>query len=602
MQNSAKSIRIDDKIHTICGPGVVKDQSGIQFSIAVPNGKQPSLLLYHISDPSENVRIGFPLSGRTGNIFSLRLAGLDWRNYRYNYEIDGKEVQDPYAHSVKDGQCILDFSPFNWGAAEKPQIPYEDGIMYHLHVRNYTMHPRSGVRRKGTFAGLQEKIPYLKGLGINQVILMPVHDFDEAPEVPEQDPKSHGAPVMPQQPNYWGYKKGFYFAPKRGYAASDDPVREFKTMVKAFHANGIEVIPEFYFDGQTPVYMQLDCLKYWVSEYRIDGVRIMGNTPLAGLIREDPYFADVKILCYYVEQDYAPADQTAPRQLSEMNDAYMHDLRRILKGDEGALESFIWRTRRNPSGFAVLNYLTGHDGFTLQDVYSYDRKHNEDNHEENRDGTTMNFSWNCGAEGPTRKKTVNELRSRMKKNAVLALMLSQGTPVLLAGDEFCNSQNGNNNPYCLDNEISWVDWSGARRHKEFLAFVQNAVAFRKALKAFGRKEEYRLADYKAAGYPDLSYHSEKAWFADHQYSCRTVGMLYCGKYYGEEEFVYAGFNFDPEERQLALPKLPEGYVWSICADTSAEDVFAPAYDREALKEKLFTLPARSILVFRASKA
>ena len=594
--------RTEERTEGFYRPGVRMEEDGIRFTIAVPGRKKVSLLLYNKSNGELAAELPLSQNNGTGSIRTVKVLGLDWKEYRYQYKIENCLTPDFYARGIWKGNdeqstlCEMDFSSFSWGKSKKPQIPYYQGIMYHLHVRNYTMHEKSGVIHKGTFLGLQEKIPYLKKLGINQLILMPVYEFDEQQqeEVLAVSKNEHFTKKIKQQKNYWGYKPGFYFAPKKRYAATQHPSEEFKQMVKAFHEQQIEVILEFYFDKNCVLRQQIEILKYWMEEFQIDGFRIMGDTDLARHLAGDPVFSDCKLLSYYCG-DLDERQMQNPN-IAEMNDCFMNDMRRCLKGDEGMLESLAFRTRRNPSGYGVINYITGHDGFTLQDLVSYDQKHNEENGENNKDGCQCNFSWNCGIEGETRKRDILALRNKLKKNAMMMLLFAQGTPMILAGDEFCNSQMGNNNPYCLDNEVSWVDWGSYKKNLKFVQFVKALIAFRKSEKLLNLEKEYSFMDKKSCGYPDLSYHGSKAWYGDFGYTQRHLGMLYCGSYVQEKRFLYVLYNMHPQKQQLALPKLPENMRWLKMIDTSLKESIFQESEEIDQKEKMIEIPERSIML------
>ena len=340
---------------------------------------------------------------------------------------------------------------------------------------------------------------------------------------------------LPKRLNYWGYTKAFHFAPKRAYAATKDPVREFKDMVKTMHRLGIEVLMEFYFpEGCSPRYIT-ECLQYWVQEYHVDGFHVRGVQGICNLMATDPLFADTKLLNIYfpVEEIYGKKNLPKKRMVAECNDGFMIDVRRFLKGDEESLKAFAERMRRNPKGSGLINYIASHDGFTLCDLVSYEERHNEDNGEQNRDGRVQNYSWNCGEEGKSRKKKILELRNRQMKNAWCMLLLSAGTPMILAGDEFCNSQLGNNNPYCLDNEISWLDWKGYKSgNSEMFRFVKNLIAFRKKHKILHMGQELSMTDSLSCGFPGISYHSSSAWYGELDGQNRKIGVMYCGKYAG----------------------------------------------------------------------
>ena len=596
MRNRFKT---DGKTEGSYEPGVRKEVDGIRFSVVAGQGQKISLLLYEKEKEGLVTEIPFP--EQQGSVRSVKIMDLDWTQYRYNYRIDGKVVPDEYARGLWEDStgrifCEMNFASFSWKKSRRPRIPYEEGIMYHLHVRNYTMNEKSGVTHRGTFLGLQEKIPYLKKLGVNQIILMPVYEFLEEEKEPEKAQTGKLLKRKPQQKNYWGYKKGFYFAPKRKFAATEDPVLELKNMIKTFHEQQMEVILEMYFPQEVVLREQTEILRYWMEEYQIDGFRIMGETDLAHHLGRDPLFCDVKLISYYYGDMQVQTGQSLGMNLAEMNDGFLNDMRRILKGDEGSLEQMAFRTRRNPQTCAVINYITGHDGFTLQDLVSYDKKHNEANGENNLDGCQCNYSWNCGVEGESRKRDIVALRTRMKKNAMLLLLFSQGTPMILAGDEFGNTQKGNNNPYCLDDPISWVDWDGYKRNLKFVNYVRALIAIRKAEKLLHRKDEYCFMDQQAYGYPDLSYHGSKAWYADFGYAQRTLGMLYCGSYVKEEHFLYVMYNLHPQEQELALPKLPEKMNWYKKIDTSLKESIPKEKEQIDQKKKTVTVPGRTIIV------
>ncbi len=596
-----KVFKIDGKTEGFFEPGVRMEAGGIRFTVAAPADAAVSLCLYEKESGKLAVELPFPAEQIPGRPRTMKVQDLDWKDWQYNYKIQDQILTDPFARCIwrsedgKETRGELSFDTFRWGKSQRPRIPYEDGIMYHLHVRNYTMHEKSGVAHRGTFLGLQEKIPYLKRLGVNQIILMPVCDFEEQ-EAKTERPEKKGAPLkkVSLQKNYWGYKNGYYLAPKQHYAATEDPVREFKNMVKAFHEHQMEVILEFYFSADTVLREQIRILEYWMEEYQIDGFRIMGETDLARQLAGDPLFADCKIIAYYCGELDEKKLQIS--QMAEMNDGFLNDMRRGLKGDEGMLEALAFRTRRNPKGYHVINYITGHDGFTLQDLVSYEQRHNEANGEQNRDGCQCNYSWNCGVEGETRRRDVLALRSRLKKDAMMMLLLSQGTPMLLAGDEFGNSQKGNNNPYCLDNEVSWVDWGAYKKNLKFVSFVRTLIALRRSEKLLHREKEYTFMDRKACGYPDLSYHSKKAWYGDFGYAQRQIGMLYCGSYVEEDHFLYVIYNLHPQDQELALPKLPEKMKWFQKIDTSRKDSVLTEPEGISKKEKMIKIPARTIVL------
>ena len=571
------------KVETFQAMGAVPVKDGIVFSMERKNNEEASLLLYKKGSKEVIQEIPFPATNTIGDIVCVKAEKIASARYEYNFCIDGKVTLDPYAkvligtgkfgeehpegHEVR---CAMIAGNYDWEDDRKPQIAYEDAVMYSFHVRGFTKQRYSGVRHKGTFLGITEKAEYFKELGINQIKLMPAYEFAEMESV-----KTHARyrkeEELPKRLNYWGYTKAFHFAPKRAYAATKDPVREFKDMVKTMHRLGIEVLMEFYFpEGCSPRYIT-ECLQYWVQEYHVDGFHVRGVQGICNLMATDPLFADTKLLNIYfpVEEIYGKKNLPKKRMVAECNDGFMIDVRRFLKGDEESLKAFAERMRRNPKGSGLINYIASHDGFTLCDLVSYEERHNEDNGEQNRDGRVQNYSWNCGEEGKSRKKKILELRNRQMKNAWCMLLLSAGPPMILAGDEFCNSQLGNNNPYCLDNEISWLDWKGYKSgNSEMFRFVKDLIAFRKKHKILHMGQELSMTDSLSCGFPGISYHSSSAWYGELDGQNRKIGVMYCGKYADEDELIYIAYNMHWMEHTFALPALPGGYRWNVALDTS----------------------------------
>lgn len=597
--------------------GVTKEEDGINFAVAVAGSHEVKLVLYKKGSPHIAQELPFPKEHLIGDILAIKVCGLRWSEYEYNYWSDGQIFQDPYAQlivgrehfgeavSLEDGdtiRCGFAFETYDWMEDTNPQIPYQEIISYQLHVRGFTRHNGSKVRHKGTFMGLQEKIPYLRELGINQVKLMPAYEFDEIKKLHAQMSMSYEMrqEEMPRV-NYWGYEAGNYFAPKKSYGASKDVIREFKDLVRTMHANGMEVIMEFYFPNQINPRLIMDCLTFWVTNYHIDGFHILADQVLCNMLAKDPLLSRTKIMAVYfpTEEFYSEPPFPEYENLAECNDGFLIDIRRFLKGDEDQLNQFTYRIRRNPAGRGIINYITNHDGFTLMDLVSYDEKHNEANGEQNRDGSSYNYSWNCGVEGKSRKKKILDLRMKQIKNAFLLLLLSQGTPMLLAGDEIGNSQEGNNNPYCQDNEISWVDWNLNKKNQEILQFVKDVIAFRKRHKILHMPYELRVMDTVSCGYPDVSYHGSRAWYGAFEHTNRQVGVMYCGFYAGEDIFLYTAYNMHWVEHEFALPHLPENLDWYTAIDTGKSDgncVYEEGSEPLLEVQNIFTVLPRTIVV------
>lgn len=352
--------------------------------------------------------------------------------------------------------------------------------------------------------------------------------------------------------NYWGYGKGFYFLPKAAYSSCYgscvDYTVEFKDMVKKFHKNGMEVYMEFNFTDEVDACMADDCIRYWKESYHIDGARVICNDRIRQVIADDPYLVDIKLFYEYWDDNFRN------HNLLEYNEGFENVARKLLKGDEGQLKYFSECFKKNPVHGYTVNFVCDNNGFTLYDLVSYDRKHNEENGENNRDGKDYNNSWNCGEEGDTKNRKILAQRLRNRKNAMCFVLLSQGIPMIYAGDEFGNSQNGNNNAYCQDNETGWLDWSALRKNRKFYNFICTLINFRHNHKVLHIEKELVQSDYKYFGLPDISYHGSKAWYPEMEHYNRHLGILLCGRYAEENEDIYIGMNLHWESIYWLCPR------------------------------------------------
>lgn len=588
--NEGARIRVRKGITTALGVTMCKE--GINFALAVESGISCSLLIYAYGEKEPLYNLSFREEEKIGDIYTVLIEDLSPNKYEYVYLLDNEIYLDPYARKITGREewgeiaekarvrCAFDFEEFEWEEDKPLEIPYHEVIMYSLHVRGFTKHASSKVKNKGTFEGIVEKIPYLKELGINQIELMPAYEFDEI--MPRRENSMEFAKFASDKQyaiNYWGYTKANYFAPKASYASSKDCVRAFKNMVKELHKHQIEVIMEFYFEEDVNQNMIMDCIRYWVEEYHIDGVHLNSALVPITTLATMPRLSHTKIMTegFDLRRIYKEDKQPKYKNLAEYNDGFLIDARRFLKGDEDQLNSIAYRIRRNPMQSTVINYIASHNGFNLMDMVSYDMKRNEANGENNRDGTNYNYSWNCGVEGPTRRKAVLELRKKQIKNALILLMLSQGVPKINSGDELGNSQNGNNNPYCQDNEISWLNWNGQKTQKELLDFTKELIKLRKKHPILRNPKELKIMDYLSCGYPDLSYHGKKAWYPEFENYNRQIGIMYCGKYAEdgsgkEDDFIYIAYNMNWVECEFALPNLPQNKKWWTVIDTSQSSI------------------------------
>ncbi len=602
--------------------GVQKIGEDVCFTISAPVWKRCSLLLYRRGESEAAASVPMDSSSRYGDLRSLLIEKFPVEEYEYNYLMDDRIVTDPYAPAISGreiwgrapkgegdlrGRAVFD--EYDWDGDVPLQLSWTDIVVYATHVRGFTKHPSSGVRAKGTFQGIKEKIPYLKELGINQLELMPVYEFSEAESWDEKRPLlRRPGNEKGEFLNYWGYTDAYYFAPKASYAATGDPVREFKDLVRELHRNGIELALEFYFPKGVRTALVLDCIRHWVLEYHIDGIHVNRDyAPVEALIQE-PLLSHTKIMTesFHLENIYSERHVPHFRNLAEENDGFMLDVRRFLKGDEGQLVPFTWRARRNPPDYAVVNYMANHNGFTLMDAVSYDEKHNESNGEENHDGSDFNCSWNCGEEGPSRKRKTLALRARQIRNAFVLLLLSQGTPLIYGGDERGNSQLGNNNVYCQDNELSWVNWKTGRTYAFLTEYVRKLISFRREHPVFHQERELSMTDYLSCGCPDISYHGKQAWLGDFENYSRSVGIFYGGDYVeantqGKQRdcFFYVAYNMHWIPHEFALPDLPGKGMWRIAVDTGAEGatgIYPQGEEILLSDQRRVTVPERTILV------
>lgn len=554
--------------------GVNKNKEGINFAVAVDEGKQCELLLYKKGE-EEPVKV-FSLSEESavGIVRSIQILDLDQESYEYNYRVDGKIITDPYAKAIVEmdwkesagqkqnirGRLVNE--DYDWEGDRQLHLPYHEVVAYSIHVRGFTKHASSGVKHKGTFAGVIEKLDYLKELGINQIQCMPVYEFCE---------------TAGEKVNYWGYGSGYYFAPKASYSAFQDPCTELKDMVKACHKEGIEVVLEMPFEEGILPQMALQCLRYYMIEYHIDGFVLNPYHVPVDMMNNDPILKGIKIL--------------------HKNDWFQNTMRRFMKSDSGILNETIEALKHNSMYDGECNYITSHTGFTLCDLVSYNEKHNEANGERNEDGPDQNYSWNCGEEGPSRKRTVTALRKNQIRNAFFLLLMSQGTPCILAGDEFKNSQSGNNNVYCQDNEIAWLDWKNLKKEIELFEYVKRLIALRKEHFSLHRDTLLEGCDRMGSGLPDVSYHGEYAWQISTDVKSRELGVMYHAVAGEKQDTCFLAYNMHWNAKEFALPNI-RGSVWYKILDTS-DEIWS---DKKELTEaKGIRVEGRSIVMLIAEQ-
>lgn len=669
--------------------GACVASNGVSFTINSHGATRCTLLLFKPQASKPYARIPFPDSYRIGDTYSMLVFDIKPDEFEYAFSFDGpyepakgllfneeNVLLDPYSRAVTgqrkwgekpEGGKDFEYrarvvkSSFDWGNIKQLEQPFEDLVIYETHVRGYTKDKSSGVSAPGTFAGLKDKIPYLKDLGINAVELMPIFEFDEMESARVVD----GVQLY----NYWGYNTVSFFAPNTSYAFNEEHNHEgdeLKSLIKALKENGIEVIldvvfnhtaegnemgPCFSFKGiDNNVYYMLtpdahyynfsgcgnvmncnhpvvrsfiiDCLRHWAIEYRVDGFRFdlasilgrdqngapMANPPILESLAFDPVLGKMKLIAEAWDSGglYQVGSFPSWNRWAEWNGRYRDDMRSFLKGDDGMAGNAITRITGSRDLYspesrghkASVNFMTCHDGFTLYDLYSYNEKHNEKNGWNNTDGDNNGHSWNCGAEGETDDPNVNGLRRRLIKNAFAALLCSRGPAMFFAGDEFCNTQFGNNNAYCQDNIISWLDWSRLEEFKEIHDFVRHMIQFRKEHPILRK-----MTKPSSCQFPEISVHNGTPFNASTDYKTKLIGIMYAGRNEEdtEDDIVFYCMNAYWEPLVMQLPVLPNGKHWHVDTNTNAEYFDGEDFTAktELLGVNTIRVPARTTIILVA---
>jgi glycogen operon protein len=698
------TVKTETTIETSVAPGASHPlgartfQNGVNFSVYSKDADYLELLLYDTEDapyPNRILRLD-PKRNRTyhfwhcfvpdigmGQVYAYRAHGRFAPEQGLRFD-GSKVLLDPYGLSVVNWQnydrvaaikkgdnspqalrsVVFDIHSYDWEGDQHPRIPYSRSVIYELHLKGFTANENSGVGadKRGTFAGLIEKIPYLQELGITAVELLPIHQFDD------QD-------AAPGLKNYWGYSTINFFAPHHNYSARTDPfgaVEEFRDMVKALHKAGIEVILDVVFNhsaegnelgptlcfrgldnrsyymldktketylnysgcgntmnGNHPIVGQmiLDSLRYWVSHMHVDGFRFdlasvltrdvfgvpMERPNVLWNMEMDPVLAGSKLIVeawdaqglYQVGTFINKSDYFA-----EWNGPFRDDVRRFIKADKNSVRNCASRilgssdiyvkTSRDPN--RSINYVTCHDGFTLNDVVSYNVKHNLANGERNRDGMNDNNSWNCGVEGPTSDQQIEALRLQQIKNFYTIHFFSQGAPMLLMGDEVRRTQQGNNNAYCQDSELSWFDWNLLDKNKDLLRFVKKVIAFTQVLNIF--TTDILMALTHTCDVPHVTWHGTKLYHPDWSEDSHSLAYTMHDAQAGERLHIMLNAFWQP--LSFELPDHGEKEAWYRVIDTSlkAPDDFCDFGDNNTSLplHATYEIAARSCVVLVAKTA
>jgi isoamylase len=679
--------------------GATVQRGGVNLAIFSSHATEVTLVLFSPGKPDPIAEFSLDAHvHKTGDIWHAFVHGLN-PGVQYGYHMDRIPNTQPMLHPFDRKRLLLDpyaravcgrphwgFTPdievrpplengvrralivdddFDWGDDQPLNIPLVETIIYELHVRGFTQHPSAEVEKPGTFAGLMDKIPYLKDLGVTAVELLPINEFEET-DTDRTNPFT-GEPLL----NYWGYHPISFFAPKSSYAGDktdDGQIREFKTLVKALHEAGIEVILDVVFNhtaegdrrGTTfsfrgidnSVYYIIDAvsghyhnysgcgntvncnhpvvrdlilqsLRYWVTEMHVDGFRfdlasilgrgqdgaVLPNPPLIEWIAADPVLANTKLIAEAWDAAglYQVGSFPAWRRWAEWNGRFRDDVRSFVRGDPHMVSALATRLTgsadlyqtSNREPYHSINFVTCHDGFTLADLVSYDEKHNEANGEDNRDGHNHNLSWNCGVEGPTDSEQINRLRLRQRKNFSALLMLSTGVPMILAGDEMGRTQGGNNNAYCQDNEVSWLDWSLLQKNQELFRFVRLLIQFRRRCVALKRKSFVPEEDDPMSS---LEWHGVEPYHPDWSPGSRSLAMCVRGNQpRGEVQSVYLIANAYWEPLHFRLPTAGDEQ-WYRVVDTLLEppmDIAEPGDEIYLSDQTHYTAGPRTVVFLLA---
>lgn len=664
---------------------------GVNFAFHSRSATACNLVLFEAGAAEPLVEIAIPDEFRVGEVFAIIVLDIDPLQIEYGFRLEGSFdpnydrfmpgtiLLDPYARVISGRnvwgrepnradiyphRARVHQEPFDWEGDRPLAYPIEDIVIYEMHVRGFTQHESSGASHPGTFAGVREKIPYLKELGVNAVEFMPVFEFDEFEHARVNT--ETGERLL----NYWGYSPVGFFAPKDGYGSGDysgAAVNELKALVKILHANGIEIILDVVFnhtaegnhDGPTISFKGIDnrifyiltpegyyynfsgtgntmncnhprvrqfimeCLRYWVTEYHIDGFRFdlasimtrdvdgmpLGDPPLLREMTDDPILGKTKLIAEPWDADglYHLGSFPAYGRWAEWNGQYRDVVRRFLKGDGGQTGEMAALLQGSPHLYAgrgpiaTINFITSHDGFTLRDLVSYNEKHNEANLEDNRDGQNDNYSWNCGAEGATDDPKINALRDKQVRNALTMLLVSQGTPMLLMGDEVGRTQRGNNNAYCHDTDLSWFDWSLLDENRALFRFVKYLIAFRMAHPVLRNGHFLRHEDYLDAGFPDMAFHGlhpyKPSWSRSHVLAF-SLGGHYAKGGLAQDDHIYVALNMHWQNKTFHLPPLPDAAQWYRFIDTgnARQPIVPPGQEKTLNRQDTVRLKSRSVLV------
>lgn len=611
--------------------GVTKHKDIISFSRQAGEQAICNLLLYP-KDGGQVLKIPMKQHKMIKTIYYVGIKGLETEYYDYNFEIDGVEETDPYARRISGRECWAEekrrpvlykaetfvpekirkirekeektqkkkikssfyFSKYSWKEQGFSSIKKEEMVIYKLHARGFSMGMKTENPKKGTFGMVERKLDYLQGLGVTSLLFLPVYEFEEFLLLDESKKEANPG----NQVNYWGYTRGNYFALKESYLEPGTTPDAFKRLVYKMHERGMECLLEFYFDEKINPHLIIEVLHFWRMEYHVDGFRLLCSPAAAELAAQDGMLSGSKLFYDGFSEELAGNPNRYGPELYTCNGGFLYQVRRLLNHQGGDIYEFACQMRRQQEHQGFVNYVAENNGFTLWDLFSYAGKHNEENGEDNKDGADWNCSSNSGVEGVSRKREINALRRQKVKNALAVTALAQGVPLIWMGDECANTQNGNNNAYCQDNETGWKDWKNSKISREMTGFLQKVLKLRKEFPVLRSPVPFQMKDYANLGCPDLSYHSDGGWQMDFDRNRGFIGMFYWGGYgKGRPESLYIAYNFQNTPQKFALPQELE---WQLVLDTAREDTPQPLSKRQK-KTKEFFAAAQSVCVLLGKK-
>ncbi|MCR4831777.1 MAG: hypothetical protein K5883_10040 [Pseudobutyrivibrio sp.] len=596
------------------GPRINKSNS-VVFTVAIkPSTDKASIILFDKKSKKLLSEIEFTEEYAIGRTYSIQVSDIDIDNTCYLIKEDNVSYIDPYATAIvgrdewgdvkeretKKFRVYSGISHIEKNWKDTPiTIEPSDMIMYKVHMRGFTAGMGLSPSKIGNYKGLLSKLSYIKSLGVTSVEIMPVYDFEELflEKKMNISPKGKISEVVEYtgKNNYWGFGTAEYFAPKASffggaYSAADG----LRDMVSTLHKNGLEIIMEMAFSADTSDEIMLDCLKYYVKYFHIDGFHIVGcNAPIERIAKE-PYLSSTKIFYEYIPEEILCSEK-GKKHLFVYNDSFMNVTRQIENHMNGSMVQFANHMRRQNGAYGFVNFMANVNGFSLWDSYSYGEKHNLDNGEDNRDGTNNNYSFNYGIEGKTNNRAINANRFREMRNAFTALMLAQSVPLFVAADEAACTHLGNNNPYCQDNKVGYTVFSKTKSKDSLTKFVKQLAEFRKNHKCFRIETPFLMNDYRHLGLPDMSFHGTEPWMMSIGEEQKALGVLYNGAYVKENEEVFVCYNFHYDSVDMALPLLSPGKRWRLCFNTAdyVDEDFSPKpiHDQQSIK-----VPGNSISV------